>query len=111
MPLTGPAIATLKSKAAPGIVQRGMKPSDDNRPVEEPAAIVTIRKPRGRKAAWTDDDGETPESVNAFLARRSGPAGKRRAIPRGATGYPNGSWAERHLQQDPSLRDPFKSSD
>ena len=45
------------------------KPDTDNRPVEQPVAIVTARKPRGRKAAWVEDGGETPESVKAFLAR------------------------------------------
>jgi hypothetical protein len=65
---------------------RSVKPGNDNHPDPEPAprqpyqgrttgsegmpAIVTARKPRGRKAAWTDDGAETPESVKAFLRRR-----------------------------------------
>jgi len=46
-----------------------VKPGNDNRLPEQTAAIVTARKPRGRKAAWVDDGAETPESVKAFLAR------------------------------------------
>ena len=72
VPLEGPAICTPRWKAAPAIVQRDVKPGNDNRPAEEPAAIVTIRKPRGRKAAWVDDGAET---VKAFLARMVRPGG------------------------------------
>jgi hypothetical protein len=75
VPLEGPAIVTPRSKAASASVPRGVKPSNDNRPVEQPLAIVTARKPRGRKAAWVDDDAETPESVKAFLARMVRPGG------------------------------------
>jgi hypothetical protein len=50
-----PAIVTPRSKAASASVPRGVKPGNDNRPVEQPVAIVTARKPRGRKAAWTGD--------------------------------------------------------
>ena len=79
--------AIVKRKARP-IVQ-AMKPGNDNHPDPEPAprqpyqgrttgsegmpAIVTARKPRGRKAAWVDDGAETPESVKAFLARMMRP--------------------------------------
>ena len=52
-----------------------MKAGNDNRPVEQPVAIVTAKKPRGRKATWTDDGAETPESVKAFLARMVRPGG------------------------------------
>ena len=52
VPLEGPAIVTPRSKAASASVPRGVKPGNDNRPAEQPAAIVTARKPRGRKAAW-----------------------------------------------------------
>jgi hypothetical protein len=69
VPLTGPAIVTPRSKAASASVTRGVKPGNDNRPAEQLAAIVTAKKPRGRKAVWTDDGAETPESVKAFLAR------------------------------------------
>ena len=63
------------------MVPRGVKPDNDNRPVEQPVAIVTARRPRGRKAAWTDDGAETPESVKAFLARMVRPGG---SLPPGA---------------------------
>ena len=75
VPLTWPAIVTPRSKAASASVTRGVKPGNDNRPVEQPAAIVTAKKPRGRKAAWADDGAETPESVKAFLARMVRPGG------------------------------------
>jgi hypothetical protein len=65
--LEGPAIVNRKADPRP-IVQRA-KAGNDNRPVEQPVAIVTAKKPRGRKAVWTDDGAETPESVKAFLAR------------------------------------------
>ena len=75
VPLTGPAIVTPRSKATSLSVPRGVKPSNDNRSAEQSAAIVTAKKPRGRKAAWTDDGAETPESVKAFLARMVRPGG------------------------------------
>jgi hypothetical protein len=53
----------------------GDEAGNDSRPVEQPAAIVTAKKPRGRKAVWTDDGAETPESVKAFLARMVRPGG------------------------------------
>jgi hypothetical protein len=59
--IEAPVIVTPRSKAASATVPRGVKPGNDNRPVEQPAAaIVTAKKPRGRKAAWIDDDGKTP---------------------------------------------------
>jgi hypothetical protein len=79
-----PAIVKRKAEARPlasepkasrPALVRGMKAGNDNRPVEQPAAIVTAKKPRGRKAAWTDDGAETPESVKAFLARMVRPGG------------------------------------
>ena len=75
VPLEGPAIVTPGSKAASASVPRGVKPGNDNRLPEQTAAIVTARKPRGRKAAWVDDGAETPESVKAFLARMIRPGG------------------------------------
>jgi hypothetical protein len=69
VPLEGPAIVTKRSVS----VGRGVKPSNDNRSVEQPVAIVTAKKPRGRKATWTDDGAETPENVKAFLARMMRP--------------------------------------
>ena len=65
VPLEGPAIVTKRSAS----VRRGVKPSN------EPVAIVTAKTPRGRKAAWTDDGAETPESLKAFLARMVRPGG------------------------------------
>ena len=83
VPLEGPAIVAPRAKAAPAIVQRDVKPSNNNRPAEQPTvAIVTARKPRGRKAAWVDDDAETPESVKVFLARMIRPGGP---LPPGAS--------------------------
>jgi hypothetical protein len=32
-------------------------------------AIVTARKPRGRKAAWVDDGRETPPEIKALIER------------------------------------------
>jgi hypothetical protein len=75
VPLEGPAIVTPRAKAAPASVPRDVKPGNDNRSVEPPVVIVTARKPRRRKAVWTDDGGETPESVKAFLARMVRPGG------------------------------------
>ena len=72
-----PAIVKRKAEARPlasepkasrPALVRGMKAGNDNRPVEQPAAIVTAKKPRGRGA-------ETPESVKAFLARMVRPGG------------------------------------
>ena len=65
-------VPLFRPKAASASVP---KPSNDNRSVEQPVAIVTARKPRGRKATWTDGGGETPESVKAFLARMIRPGG------------------------------------
>jgi hypothetical protein len=45
------------------------KPSNDNRSAKQPAAIVTAKKPRGRKAAWTDDGQETPPEIKALIQR------------------------------------------
>ena len=46
-----------------------MKAGNDNRPVEQPVAIVTAKKPRGRKAAWVDDGQETPPEIKALIER------------------------------------------
>jgi hypothetical protein len=46
-----------------------VKPCNDDRSLEQPAAIVTARKPRGRKAAWVDDGGETPPEIKALIER------------------------------------------
>ena len=51
------------------------EPCNVDRSLEQPAAIVTARKPRGRKAAWVDDGAETPESMKKFLARMIRPGG------------------------------------
>jgi hypothetical protein len=75
VPLEGSAIVTPRSQAASASIPRGGKPINDNRSATQPAAIVTARKPRGRKAVWTDDGAETPESVKAFLARMVRPGG------------------------------------
>ena len=69
VPLTGPAIVTRRSKAASASVPRGVKPGNDNRSVEQPVAIVTAKKPRGRKAAWGDDGQETPPEIKALIER------------------------------------------
>ena len=58
-----------RSRSASAIVQRGVKPGNDNRPAEQPVAIVTAKKPRGRKAAWTDDGQETPPEIKALIER------------------------------------------
>ena len=62
-----PAIVTRKSDPRP-IVQRA-KAGNDNRPAEQPVAIVTAKKPRGRKAAWGDDGQETPPEIKALIER------------------------------------------
>jgi hypothetical protein len=59
VPLQGPAIVTPRSKAAPAIAQRDVRPGNDNRPAAPKSRIVQATKPKGRRKAGVDD-GQSP---------------------------------------------------
>lgn len=72
--IADPAIVTPRSEAASAIVQRGMKPGNDNPPVRRKSGIVQATKPKGqRSVAWVDDGQEASPAIKAWFAKNVRP--------------------------------------